>query len=399
MTVGDRPFSWLRQIPSGTWLRRRATAFFRRIPLSRRGWFVAFVVLVLFIASPFLWRVAVTLIRVPAVMISLLSPTSPNLEHTSGRTNILLLGTAGGSHEGADLTDTMMIASIDLATNDVALFSLPRDLWISTLNGGSRVNAAYALGEVKRKGGGLILARATAEEVLGLPIHYTLRVDFSAFERAIDQIGGITVDVERSFVDARYPIAGKENDPCSGDTTYTCRYETISFDKGERKMDGAIALKFVRSRMGTNGEGTDFGRTRRQQKVLEAVQKKIFSASGLLQPGRVKGLLDTFGESIDTDIKPDELGEFYKLARRIRESTLRPYVLEDESPDALLINPPMQQYKGQWVLLPRDRSGKWDEIHAWVAMVLTTPSYIQPTPVATQSAIQPKNSTVLPQSR
>ncbi|MDP3724503.1 MAG: LCP family protein [bacterium] len=387
MTVGDRPFPRLR---------RRATAFFRRIPLSRRGWFVAFVVLLLLFVSPFLWRGAVTLIRVPAVMISLLSPGTPNLEHTNGRTNILLLGTAGGSHEGANLTDTVMVASIDLATNDVALFSLPRDLWIPTLNGGSRVNAAYALGEVKRKGGGLVLANAIVEEVLNLPIHFTLRIDFSAFERAIDQMGGISIDVERSFVDARYPIAGKENDPCAGDTTYSCRYETISFDKGERKMDGATALKFVRSRMGTNGEGTDFGRTRRQQEVLEAVQKKILSASILLQPGRVKGLLDTFGESIDTDIEPDKLGEFYKLARRIRESTLRAYVLEDESPDALLVNPPIQQYRGQWVLLPRVGSGKWDEIHAWVAMVLTTPSYVQLTPrpeadrpldgVATQSA-------------
>lgn len=377
MAVGDSPFPRLR---------RRATAFFRRISLSRRGWFMVFVVVALLGVSPFIWRVAAILIRVPAVMVSLLSPGAPNLEHTNGRTNILLLGTAGGNHEGANLTDTMMVASIDLATNDVALFSLPRDLWIPTLNGGGRVNAAYALGEVKRKGGGLMLATAIVEEVLNLPIHATLRVDFSAFERVIDQIGRITVDVERSFVDTRYPIAGKENDLCAGDTTYACRYETIGFEAGSQEMNGSRALKFVRSRNGDNDEGSDFARTRRQQKILEAVQRKILSASVLLQPGRVKGLLDTFGESIDTDIESDMLGEFYKLARRIRGSTLRSYMLEDESPSALLVNPPIAQYREQWVLIPRDGNGKWDKIHAWVQMVLSTPSYIQSTPVATSSA-------------
>ena len=81
---------------------------------------------------------------------------------------------------------------------------------------------------------------------MGQPVHYALLIDFSSFKKAIDVLGGVDVNVERSFDDFHFPIEGKENDSCNGDPTFSCRYEHVSFKKGWQKMDGDTALKFAK---------------------------------------------------------------------------------------------------------------------------------------------------------
>jgi len=173
------------------------------------------------------------------------------LESSGGRTNILILGVGGGGHEGSDLTDTIIVLSLDTGKKTVALISVPRDTWSDTLK--DKVNSAYHYGNEKslssgRQGGGLLLSKVTMEDVIGMPIQYAVVVDFSGFTKVIDAVGGIDVNVPEAFTDSRYPKPGMEQATCPGDPTNACVYETVHFDAGVQHMDGARALIYARSR-------------------------------------------------------------------------------------------------------------------------------------------------------
>jgi len=133
-----------------------------------------------------------------------------SLKSTNGFVNILLLGIAGGTHDGAFLTDTILVASYNLKENKLKLISIPRDLWLPPLQ--SKANAVYQIGLSDHNGLGL--SKTVMGNILGIPIHYGLRVDFRGFVQAIDTIDGIDVLVDRSFDDYNYPIEGQENDLC-----------------------------------------------------------------------------------------------------------------------------------------------------------------------------------------
>lgn len=329
-----------------------------------------------------------------------------------GKVNILLLGIAGGIHDGANLTDTIMVASYNLKTNQVYFFSIPRDLWLPELQ--SKANATYQIG--LSQGDGLDLAKIVMGNILGIPIHYGLRVDFRGFIQAIDALESIEVEVARSFDDYLYPIAGRENDLCGfeekeidfseeeakklnitvgkrkvfiapdgkiatdsaeedkGVKYFSCRYEHISFEKGKTQMNGEVALKYVRSRHGTNEEGSDFARSVRQEKVLQAVRSKILSFETLFNPDRVSELIKTLDKSIDTDISAKDAFEFYKLSKKLDQT--HTFTLDDslktgllpESRNRLLIHPPAQDYGGAYVLISQDDD--FSIIHNYVKKIL-----------------------------
>src|SRR3990167_5619174 len=192
---------------------------------------------------------------------------------TAGRTDILIMGKAGEGHTAPDLTDTIIFVSVSHIDSSVILLSLPRDIWIPSLR--AKLNSAYYWGNQKQEKGGLILAKSSTEEIVGKPIHYGIIVDFSGFKRIIDVLGGIKVEVQTSFIDEKYPIAGRENDECDGDPDFKCRYESVKFDAGVQSMDGETALKFVRSRNAEGDEGTDLARSARQQKVIAATKDRV----------------------------------------------------------------------------------------------------------------------------
>ena len=195
------------------------------------------------------------------------------------RINILLLGMGGKGHQGGYLTDTIMLASIQPSTKKVALISIPRDLAVPMENlGWRKINNVNAFAEVEKKGsGGLAISQALSD-ILGQPIDYFVRVDFEGFVNIIDKLGGVNVYVDNTLEDYRYPIMGMEEaEP------YESRFEHLYIEKGRQYMDGSLALKYVRSRHGGGGEGSDFARAKRQQKILQAVKsellKKFLSAA------------------------------------------------------------------------------------------------------------------------
>jgi len=326
----------------------------------------------------------------PQTVVQLITDTGLNSD--KGRTNILLLGIGGGGHDGPDLTDTMILASVDSQGKDVALVSIPRDLWAPNLS--AKINGAYAYGQDKN-GQGLNLAKKTISGVFGIPVHYAFRIDFNGFVNAVDLVGGLDFTVDNPFADPRYPITGKENDLCgltietqnidgtdqqvvkdaTGSATpiskinddndpFTCRYETLSFKKGPTHMDGATALKFVRSRHGTNGEGSDFARSARQQKVILAFRDKVISSKTLTNPATLVDLEKTFSSSIDTDIGSQEIPLLAKLGLKIDPQTVRRIVLTASEENSRLEVGLPENYQGQYVLIPK--GGSWTDLAEYV---------------------------------
>lgn len=308
-------------------------------------------------------------------------------KNTNNRINILVMGIGGGVHDGPNLTDTMIYASIDPATKKVSLLSIPRDLWMPELK--AKINTAYAVGEAKEKGGGLKLAKASIATLLNQQIDYGVRIDFDGFVKAVDMVGGLDIEVDRVLDDYEYPIEGKENDSCGLDEekiaslsaevatgsateqeSFPCRYEHLHFDKGLQKMDGINTLKYVRSRHAEDQEGSDFARSKRQEKVISAFKDKVFSADTFLNPVKVVSLVSVLSGSIDTDIKEDEYDDFVKLAQKIKGVKIDSAILDigDEQSGriGLLEHPYSGDYDGQYVLVPTLGNGKYSEIQEYI---------------------------------
>lgn len=301
----------------------------------------------------------------------------------SKRLNILLLGVGGADHDGPNLTDTIIVTSISPKNDKITLVSLPRDLWAPDLD--AKINTAYSFGEARKKGGGIILAQATIGKITNLPIDYTIRIDFSGFVKAVDLLGGIDVDVEKTFDDYEYPISGKETDPCGHEEeelealatassqleAFPCRYEHIHFDKGMQHMDGITALKFVRSRHASGDEGTDFARSKRQEKIIRAFKDKVFSLQMFLNPERFLDLFDVLSESIDTNIKQEEMDDFVRLAKELKAAEVKSVTLDSgdvkNNREGLLINPNVdKKYNFEWVLVPRTGDNNYLEIQEYI---------------------------------
>ncbi|HSX40887.1 MAG TPA: LCP family protein [Candidatus Saccharimonadales bacterium] len=336
---------------------------------------------VIIIAGFFLFRAA----QFSPFVFQLVFNRNINLKTTDSRVNILLLGIGGGAHEGPNLSDTVIFASIDPAKQNVTLVSIPRDLWVPDING--KINTAYALGEEKKTGSGLPLAEAVVSKITGQQVDYGVRIDFNGFIKAVDMMEGIDVTVANTFDDYAYPIEGKEDESCgkspdelkllataSADLQLEqlpCRYKHIHFDKGTEHMDGQTALEFVRSRHALGVEGSDFARSRRQAAVISAVKSKVFSVGTLLNPAKVLSLYNILKDSIDTDIKQDEFDDFIRLAQKLKNAKIQSTVIDQgdssQSRLGLLVNPPPTADTGfAWFLAPRIGNGDFSEIQKYV---------------------------------
>lgn len=271
----------------------------------------------------------------------------------SDRINILLLGIGGKGHDGGQLTDTIMVASIKPSTEQASFFSIPRDLAIPIEGSGWRkINNVNAFAEQSDPGSGGLASSQAIGDLLNAPIDYYVRVDFEAFEKIIDQIGGVDVYVENTLDDYSYPILGQEDNP-----SYYSRYEHLHVDTGWQHMDGSLALKYARSRHGAGGEGSDFARARRQQKILEAVKEKVISANFLLSPTKISSLISTLNKNISTNLKVWEIIKLWSLVKDIKSDTIINKVL-DNSPSGLLEDG--RGDNGAYILSPR--SGDFSEI-------------------------------------
>lgn len=235
------------------------------------------------------------------------------------RINILLLGVGDAGHAGANLSDTMQVLSIDTRTHDVDILGLPRDLYVKINGVGyDKINSAHAHGEQIKKGGGPELAKTTVSQVLGIPIDYFIRTDFSGLKKAVDTLGGVNIDVAESLRDNSYPCTNNEGRSCG-----------LFIPAGPTTMNGDLALKYTRCRKGNCGN--DFGRARRQQAVLLAMRSKALSLSTLVNPAKLSNLVDVVGDDVRTDIGLDEMQKIYQLTHDIDPTTIQTQVLDNDS--------------------------------------------------------------------
>ncbi|MBT6067327.1 LCP family protein, partial [bacterium] len=257
----------------------------------------------------------------------------------SDRINFLLMGVGGVGHEGPFLTDTIILGSIKPSTSEIALISLPRDLIIKLQdNSYQKINSIYAYEYAENYKTAGVDATAIIEENLGIKIHYHSIIDFTGFETFIDDLGGINIDVVRSFVDESFPT----------DDFLT---QTVSFEQGMQLMDGNTALMFVRSRHGTNGESGDFARSRRQQLLIQAVKDKVLSFSTLTSPKKISSIFELLDDHVDTNISVWQALKLAEIAKSIDNENISRFVLDD-SPGSLL--EPMITEEGAYVLQPRN---------------------------------------------
>ncbi len=236
------------------------------------------------------------------------------------RINVLLMGIGGPGHDGPYLTDTMMVISYQPSTNSVAMISVPRDLVVNIPDYGYRkINSVLSIGRDRvYPGGGEALVVKVMSDVLNIPLQYYARVDFAGFKDIIDRVGGVNVDVENSFADYEYP-------------TENFGYQTIRFTKGVQLMNGDTALKYSRSRHGNNGEGSDFARAKRQQKVLVALREKLLCFGTISNPKKVSDILGAVGSHSQTNMEVWEMLRLAKLAGGINSSRVITRVFDDSA--------------------------------------------------------------------
>jgi LCP family protein required for cell wall assembly len=229
----------------------------------------------------------------------------------TGKTNIMLVGVdtryvltrGGGTLRN---TDSLMLATYDHKTNRIGLISFPRDIIANFPNTPSfmKINAIYATGESRSKGSGLESIKQTLENFSGLKIQYYAMVDLKGFTTVIDLLGGIDVHVDRSFTDYLYP-------------TDNYRWRTVSFTQGWAHMNGDTALAFSRSRHSQQaGEGSDFARARRQQKVIQGVIDQALKQETLQNPKKIFEILNAVASSIQVNqLTPEDVEAALAIAK------------------------------------------------------------------------------------
>lgn len=274
-----------------------------------------------------------------------------------GFTNFLLLGVGDKDHDGIDLTDSMIVASIDpKSTHSIVMLSLPRDLYLTRSNhmGQGRINSMYRDYKWQlRREKQLSDADASKEALqelgdelgrqLGMEIHYEVKVDFTAFTKAVDALGGVDLEVPKDIVDPEYPL----REGVVG---------TFSLQAGPQHLDGETALKYARSRHSTS----DFDRSQRQQELLRALAEKAKAEGIASSPGRIAAFLKIFSEHVETTMSFGELLGVGKLAEDLDQKNLISMHLNVgygydtglAEPGGLLYNPPRADFGGASVLLP-----------------------------------------------
>ncbi len=232
------------------------------------------------------------------------------------RVSILLLGVDRRcDEEGPTHSDSLILVSIDPVTLSAAVLSLPRDLWVEIPTFGvDRINQAYYNGQVyEYPGGGQALARETVANTLGIPVDYYVAVDFQAFTKIVDLIGGIEIDALEAIDDPTYP------DNCYG-------YEPFAIEAGTHQLDGATALKYARTRATFGG---DVDRAERQQAVLLAVRNKVLNLNMLPQLIReAPQIWQTVQENVRTNLSLDEMVQLALLAQDIPRENIRMAVID-----------------------------------------------------------------------
>jgi LCP family protein required for cell wall assembly len=242
----------------------------------------------------------------------------------ASRINILFVGLRGGEPQEADCpfcTDTLILLTVDPVTKTAGMLSIPRDMWVNIPGFSySRINTAWTLGRgSKLPGGGPALTMKTVSHFIGVPVDYYVQVDFDTFVDVVDMIGGVDIyNDEDLLLD---PVAHGKDYP---KVRLTCC--------GERHMNGPTALAYARCRHAEQGcTDGDFGRARRQQKVILAIREKVFSAENFpVLLAQAPELYNRFSEGIHTNMSLEDAIKLAILAKDISIGDIQNKVIDSK---------------------------------------------------------------------
>jgi len=308
-----------------------------------------------------------------AQLADLILPGQKNLGgEKDGQINILLTAIGGKGHEGENLADTIMVAMIRPQEKKIALLSIPRDLYVRLpeSNAFTKINAVHAYKENVKAGEGPIYLKKKVEEVTGVPINYYVRVDFTAFKRVVDELGGIEITVQNGFYDY---------------------WHKISFPAGKEIMNGDRALAFSRARYVEGPEGGDFKRAARQQQVLMAIRNKALSANTAFDLRAVSGILDALGDNVVTNFNLVEIKRLFEIVREVKKDNIQSAVLST-GPNGLLVGgTEILDGKPASILSPRAGRENYSEIrnfaqHIFENTQTSPPESSTPEPTQTPSS-------------
>ncbi len=301
------------------------------------------------------------------------------------RVSALVVGYGGAGHDGAFLGDTLLVVSYDPLRKAVTLINIPRDMYAFIPYGGpkvgfySKVNAAFAYVMDNSNASGLApryrytndltkidaaanLTKDIVEDITGIPIDYWVTMNFNAFRKLIDAIGGIEVNVETTFDDYEYPT----NDDASIDASVM----HIHFNAGLTKMNGERAIQYTRSRKSLQ-DGSDFNRSKRQMKVVQAVKEKMTRPDVLLKS---LDIMDALQGNLRTSLNFSEargLVDYFRSSEGTAKTANITFVQEILS-DKNLLSASESADTG-YILIPDAGQGNYKEIQDWLRTGMLAP--------------------------
>lgn len=294
----------------------------------------------------------------------------PLVQDSNGRSNFLILGTSEDDrgHDGADLTDSMLIVSVDQNKKDIYMFSVPRDLYVQygmacPAGYSGKINSYFSCvnfedtpdAEQER----LSSTQKFIGEIFGLDIQYGIHVNHTVIKEAVDAVGGVDVDIQ-----------GSNGDPGVFDRNFDwrCNYTCylVKYDNGIHHLDGehALFLSMARGDIApTYGLGnSNFDREKNQQKILIALRDKAMTTGTLTNIGTVTKLFDTLGNNLRTNIKTNEIRTLMQVANDIKSADIHTLSLVgDENPLMTSGN-----YNGASVVMPSAGIYEYDDIKAFI---------------------------------
>lgn len=283
-----------------------------------------------------------------------------------GRSNILVFGTSEDvdGHSGAELTDSIMLVSVDQDSKASNVISIPRDLWVAyqescPMGREGKINSVYACGLQNGKDEKQASEDLTGavSRVLGTDVQYFAKVNYTVLRDLVNELDGIDVVIESS--DPR-GIQDRSMDKKCPDGPYTCYM--VNYPNGPAKLNGDQALALARARNAKGGYGLsrgNFDREKNQQKIVRAIQKKALSTGTLTNPNRVFGIVDSLGSNIVTNFKTSQIQTLIGIARSINADSAT--TIELASDDQPLMT--TGSHSGQSIVRPVAGLHIYDDIH------------------------------------
>jgi LCP family protein required for cell wall assembly len=295
-----------------------------------------------------------------------------------GRVNFLLAGNSADDpgHGGADLTDSIMIASVDTKDNTAFMLSIPRDTWVNIPGyGHAKINEAYVDGQNGNfsapgyPSGGMGLLEEVVHENFGINFDYYALINYNGLRDAVNAVGGIEVNIQSSDPRGLY-------DPS---VDYATHGPLVKLTNGEHLLNGEQALDLARARGDAYGsygfEASDFERTQNQRMMVIALKSKILTAGVLANPIALSNLFDSLGQNVKTDLTLSEAHRLYDIGKNINNANIQSASLNQAGGKNLLAN--YAAPNGESALIPAAGVDNFSQIQAYITRLTSSSAAVR----------------------